>query len=151
MKKWLCLQVLFAVMFFAFISFAEAQNFTGPDGRLWHHAKTFPEKIYQDFLQKPKSISGTLDVVLRPSQHESARLVTAEIKDEIVAFYYRGVPGGQGYVLPDEWMQKYQEYVLEIRWQDKSGKWHYWWNKEKLDSPLLARREYYPLATNSPF
>jgi len=89
--------------------------------------------------------------LLRLSRNESARLVTAEIKDEIAVFYYRGVPEGRGYVLPEEWLRKYPEYILEIRWQDKSGKWHYWWNKEKLDAPLIVRPELYPLATNSPF
>lgn len=151
MKKLLFLSALVVAIFQNFISFADARDFTGPDGRVWHHAKTFPKTIYQDFLQKSKGISGPLDVVLRPSRQESARMVTAEIKDEIAVFYYRGVPGGQGYALPEEWLKKYPEYILEIRWQDKSGKWRYWWNKQKLDSPLLARPEFYPLAVNAPF
>lgn len=151
MKKLWRSPVFVAAAFLVFVSFTEARDFKGPDGRVWHRVKSFPESIYQNFLKRPNGIVGPLDIVLRPNQNESAGLVTAEMKGEIAVFYYRGVLRGQGYVLPEEWPKKYTEYILEIRWQDKTGKWHYWWNKEKLNQPLIYRPELYPLAENSLF
>ena len=128
---------------------ASAQQFMGPDGRVWYDVREFTKDLYREFLAIPKGKPTTLDVILNPKQ--SYRLVTVDNRDGIAVYYYRGVPGGQGYVLPEEWLYEDSKYVLEIRWIDAGGQWHYWWNRKKLPDALMAIPGLYPQAINSPF
>lgn len=121
--------------------------------RVWHEVATLPEGIYQEFLRLPKENVGYADTLLNRGKPQSGRIIMmTDLRGHIAIFFFRGVPGGTGFVIPEDWLRIYREYVLEIRWQDsRTGRWHFWWNREKLDNTLLIRPELYPQAYNAPF
>ena len=121
--------------------------------REWREAGAFPESVYQEFLKIPKTNVGHIDALLDKTKPETGNvIVMVDIRDNAAIFFFRGVPGGNGFAIPEDWPYKYREYVLEIRWLDHAtSRWHYSWNRKKLDDTFLTRPELCPIASNAPF
>lgn len=129
------------------------REFKTLDGRTWNEEAVFPENVYYKFLNMPKTNVGFIDALLNRSRPQDGNVILMiDIRNNIAVFFFRGVPGGTGFVIPEEWPYRYREYVLEIRWLDeKTGQWRVWWNKDKIDGTFLLRRELLPVAENAPF
>ena len=152
MKKRLFLLVML-VCIISLTALASAQ-LTHPGDRVWQEMPNFLVKLYeQEFLKLPKTNVGFVDVILDQRRPQDGHVVVmVDIRDQIAVFFFRGVPGGNGFVLPETLVYSDMAYILEIRWLDKtSGQWKYWFNRKKLFPSLLARPELYPQAENSPF
>lgn len=122
-------------------------------GRDWKETAVFPEDTYMQFLETPKNNVGFIDILLKRSLPEDGQIIMmVDIRDETAVCFFRGIPGGNGFAIPETWPYLYREYILEIRWFDQKNRvWKYWWNKNKLDATLLKRPTLCPLAENMPF
>jgi len=132
------------------IASSEAQDLRRAD-RTWNEVVALPENVYQAFLILPETNVGYIDILLHRQKPQNGKIIMmTDLRNNIVVFFFRGVPGS--FAIPKEQPYKYREYILEIRWQDsQTGRWYFWWNRNKLDDTLLKRPGLYPLAYNAPF
>lgn len=134
-------------------AYTGAKPFGHHGDRAWHEVRTLPEGIYREFLGMPRANVGYMDLILDRRRPQDGRVITmVDIRERIAVIFFRGVPGGTGFAVPEDCLYADREYLLEIRWFDcRDDTWKVWWNRERLDGSLLDRPGLYPQAHNAPF